>query len=73
MYLPPQKDGQPRVWIPIAKLEWTWGGAAERPNPLSPWTLTSGNGSVTQAPAQTFDFPEWDERLPFDFGFVGIQ
>lgn len=73
MYLPPEKDGQPRVWIPIAKLEWTWGGAAQRPNPLSPWTLTSDHGSVTQAPAQTFDFPEWNDRLPFDFGFVGIQ
>lgn len=63
LYKPPQKDGQPTVWIPIVRYKWTWGGVAERiPYPSGQWILSSFSGQVTQQPAPTSDFPEW-ERL----------
>lgn len=74
MYRPPQKDGQPTVWIPMAEYAWAWGGVAERnPYPYGPWGLVSSYGLETQTPAHTFDFPEWNKFSPSPFDFIGIQ
>lgn len=72
-YKPPQKDGQPVIWIPMAQIAWAWNGLAERdPYPSGPWVLRSGTGSATQASA-TDVFPEWNKYSPSPFGFVGVQ
>jgi len=71
MYKPPQKDGQPTIWIPMARFAWAWSAVAERdPYPNGPWIFRSGSGQVTLQPLQKFGFPKWNKFSPGQFGFV---
>lgn len=58
MFKPPSKDGQPRVWIPLFRLDWNWNGAAEKQS--DSWVLTAGSANAGH-PLENFIHPEWTQ------------
>ena len=58
MFKPPSKDGQPTVWIPLHRLEWSWDGAAAKQSGI--WSLTSSSVNA-DTPLEDFFHPEWTQ------------
>ncbi len=49
------------MWVTLGKLEWKWGGTAER-GP-SGWTLTSSDHATDPAGAASFELPVWSDSF----------
>ena len=78
MYMPPSKDRQRTIWIPMASYTWGWNGTAEKKGPLDSqsnqpsWILTDSSTPPTDRvmPKKTTKFPEWIRFSPSPFSLV---
>jgi putative Ig domain-containing protein/Big-like domain-containing protein len=62
MYRPLAEEGVGTIWVPVAKLEWAWGGTALKGNP---WTIV--NSSKWPNPIgfgkPSLEIPTWKNRF----------
>lgn len=50
------------IWVPIKKIEWSWGATATRVSEGNNWTLTSISKPAPSV-STTFEFPSWSRMV----------